>query len=66
VLATDFKLAYGAGQNAGQIILETSADVLVTACPSFKHSLVKHVPGKEILDIAEVVERMLGTVELSD
>ena len=59
VLATDFQLAYGAGRNAGEIVLETEADVLITACPSCKHSLMKHVPGMEVLDIAELVERAL-------
>jgi Fe-S oxidoreductase len=59
MLATDFKLAYGAGKNAGEIILDIEADVLVTACPSCKHSLVKHVQGMEVLDIAELVERAL-------
>lgn len=59
VLATDFKLAYRAGENAGQVILETEADVLVTACPSCKHSLVKHARGMEVLDLAELVEQAL-------
>jgi Fe-S oxidoreductase len=59
VLATDFKLAYGAGNNAGEIVLETGADVLVTACPSCKHSLIKHARDMEVLDIAELVERAL-------
>lgn len=59
VLATDFHLAYRAGRNAGEVIMETGADVLVTACPSCKHSLVKHVRGMEVLDIAELVERCL-------
>jgi len=59
LLATDFKVAYGAGKNAGEIILETGADVLVTACPSCKHSLMKHTRGMEVLDIAELVERAL-------
>ena len=59
VLATDFHLAYQAGRNAGEVVMETKADVLVTACPSCKHSLVKHVRGMEVLDIAELVERCL-------
>jgi Fe-S oxidoreductase len=59
LLATDFRLAYGAGKNAGEVVLETEADVLVTACPSCKHSLIKHVQGMEVLDIAELVERVL-------
>jgi Fe-S oxidoreductase len=59
VLATDFKLAHGAGRNAGEIVMETGADILVTACPSCKHSLIKHVPGMEVLDIAELVDWLL-------
>ena len=59
VLATDFQLAYGAGKNAGEVVLETGADVLVTACPSCKHSLMKHVHGMEVLDIVELVKRAL-------
>lgn len=59
VLATNSKIAHGAGKNAGQVVLETGADVLITACPSCKHSLVKHVRDMEVLDIAELVERAL-------
>jgi heterodisulfide reductase subunit D len=59
VPATSFDIAFGAGKNAGQVILETEADILVTACPSCKHSLMNHVPGMEVLDIAELVKRAL-------
>jgi Fe-S oxidoreductase len=59
VPATNPAMAFGAGKNAGEIILETEADILVTACPSCKHSLARHVPGMEVLDIAELVERAL-------
>ena len=59
VPATSFDIAFGAGKNAGQVILETGADILVTACPSCKQSLINHVPGMEVLDIAELVKRAL-------
>jgi Fe-S oxidoreductase len=59
VPATSADIAYGAGKNAGDVILETGAEVLVTACPSCKQSLMHHVPGMEVLDIAELVERAL-------
>jgi len=57
--ATNNDIALGAGKNAGEVILETGADMLVTACPSCKQSLEKHVPGMEVLDIAELIERVL-------
>lgn len=59
VLATHSKIAHGAGKNAGDVILETGADVLVTACPTCKQSLSKHVRDMEVLDIAELVQRAL-------
>jgi len=56
---TDFKTAFKAGENAGAVILETKADVLVTSCPSCKLSLSKHVPGMQVLDIAELLAQAL-------
>jgi len=57
--ATNPVMAAGAAKNAGEIVLETGADILVTACPSCKESLSHHLPGTEVLDIAELVERAL-------
>jgi len=59
VPATNFEIAYGAGKNAGEEVLETGADVLITACPSCKQSFRKHVGAMEVWDIAELVERAL-------
>jgi glycolate oxidase len=59
VPATNSNIAHGAGKNAGDVILETGAEVLITACPSCKQSLMHHVPGMEVLDIAELVGRAL-------
>ena len=56
---TNFDIAYGAGKNAGELIQETRADVLVTACPACKQSLKHHVEDMEVLDIAELVMRAL-------
>jgi Fe-S oxidoreductase len=53
--STDFAIAEGAGHNAGQIVMETGADVLVTACPSCKLSFEKHVGGMRVLDICELL-----------
>lgn len=59
VQATNINIALGAGENAGKVILETGAKILVTACPSCKQSLRKHVPGMEVLDISELIARVL-------
>ena len=55
VPSTDFAIAAGAGENAGAVILETGADLLVTSCPSCKLSLAKHVGGMHVLDICELL-----------
>lgn len=59
VPVTNFEIAFGAGKNAAELIMETETDVLVTTCPSCKQSLSKHVTEMEVLDIAELVERAL-------
>jgi len=59
VQATNINIALGAGNNTGKVILETGAQILVTACPSCKQSLQKHVPGMEVLDIAELIAKVL-------
>jgi heterodisulfide reductase subunit D len=59
VPVTFSSIAHGAGKNAGEIILETGAQMLVTSCPSCQQSLKKHVPGMEVVDIIELVERAL-------
>ena len=60
VRATFPEIAYGAGENAGALILETGADVLVTSCPSCQQSLRKHVPGMDVLDLSVLVARALA------
>jgi len=51
VPATLPEIAPGAGENAGAMILETGADILVTSCPSCQQSLEQHIPGMEVLDL---------------
>lgn len=63
VPATFPEIATGAGANAGAIILETGADILVTSCPSCHESLKKHVPGMEILDLTVIVAQALKSTE---
>ena len=60
VPATFPGIANGAGENAGALILETGASVLVTSCPSCQQSLRKHVPGMEVLDLTVIVARALA------
>jgi Fe-S oxidoreductase len=60
VPVTNFPIAEAAGQNAGKVILETGAQVLVTACPSCKSSFAQHTPGMQVLDLAELVLQALG------
>jgi Fe-S oxidoreductase len=59
VPATFPRIASGAGENAGAVILETGADILVTSCPSCQQSLKKHVPGMEVLDLTVIVAEAL-------
>ena len=59
VPTTNFDIAFGAGKNAGEVIQETAADILVTACPDCKQSLKNHVRDMEVLDIAEVIVKAL-------
>lgn len=60
VPATFPEIASGAGKNAGALILETGAEILVTACPSCQQSLKKHVPGMQVLDLTVIVSRVLA------
>ena len=60
VPATFPEIASGAGANAGDVILETGADILVTSCPSCQQSLKKHVPGMEVEDLTVIVARTLA------
>lgn len=55
VPATFPEIASGAGANAGEIILETGADILITSCPSCQQSLRKQVPGMEVIDLTVIV-----------
>ena len=59
VPATFPEIASGAGANAGELILETGADILVTSCPSCQQSLRKHVPGMEVRDLTLIVAQAL-------
>ena len=59
VPATFPEIAYGAGANAGAVIQETGADILVTSCPSCQQSLRKHVPGMVVMDLTEIVAQAL-------
>lgn len=61
VPATFPEIASGAGANAGALILETGADILVTSCPSCQQSLRQHVPGMEVLDLTVIVARALAS-----
>jgi heterodisulfide reductase subunit D len=61
VPATFPEIANGAGENAGTLILETGADVLVTSCPSCQQSLRKHVPGMDVMDLTVLVAKALAT-----
>jgi heterodisulfide reductase subunit D len=63
VPATFPKIANGAGENAGAVILETGADVLVTSCPACQQSLRKHVPGMEVMDLSVIVAKALAVPE---
>jgi Fe-S oxidoreductase len=60
VPATFPQIATGAGANAGEIILETGAEILVTSCPSCQQSLRKHVPGMEVVDLTVLAARALS------
>jgi heterodisulfide reductase subunit D len=59
VPATFPEIASGAGANAGEVILETGADILVTSCPSCQQSLKKHVPGMEVRDLTVIIAQAL-------
>jgi Fe-S oxidoreductase len=52
---TNPAIAAGAGVNAAEIVLETGAQALVTACPSCKASFSRHIQGMEVMDLAELV-----------
>jgi len=60
VPATFPEIASGAGANAGVIVLETGADILVTSCPSCQQSLRKQVPGMEVIDLTVIVAQALA------
>lgn len=60
VPATFPEISFGAGANAGEIILETGADILVTSCPSCQQSLRKHLPGMEVIDLTVIVAQALA------
>ena len=53
-------IAHEAGHRTGNEVLKTGAQILVTACANCKTSMVKHTPGMEVLDIAEMVSRWVG------